>query len=95
MVFVAFLAALTYYLLRQLDIGKKVFYVVTGIALIGVLYNFSPEVKKQIDRTINPDTEYLRKYNLGIAGIDDGKRLNGLIRAFPDWYEKPLLVYGF
>jgi O-antigen ligase len=93
--FVAFAVALIYYFLKYLTLPNKVKTLFLGCFAIGVLYIFIPEVKFQIDRTIFPDQDFLRYNNMGAAGLDDGKRISGFFKSFPDWYNQTLFGYGF
>lgn len=92
---IAFICALIVYQYQNNSISNQFKILLFSVVCFTILYTYVPEVQYQIDRTINPDSEFLRKNNAGVAGLDDGKRLSGLLKSFPKWFNEPLLGYGF
>lgn len=60
-----------------------------------VCYQTLPEFRKQVDITLWPDEEFLRQYNAGVAGVDDGARIETWLHELAKFPESPLLGTGF
>lgn len=92
---IALLVCLIYYVFTSKSFSSQlsiVFLAVTGLV---VIYLYIPEVQYQIDRTVNPNQRFLERNNMGVGGVDDGKRLSGFLRELPKWFNEPFFGYGF
>lgn len=64
------------------------------ITLITFAYNQNPTFRIEVDKTLYPDPEYLAKYDVGVAGIDDGGRFGILQVEFSLIFDEPLFGRG-
>jgi len=69
--------------------------VILASGLIVVFYFTQADFRGNLDRTINPSDEYLRKNKMDGYGFDDGKRFSGISNEFPKYWENPIFGTGF
>jgi hypothetical protein len=66
-----------------------------GALVVIFAYNQFPAFRDLLDRTLQPDPEFLRQYNAGVFGVDDGARLVILQAEVSKILNSPLLGTGF
>jgi hypothetical protein len=91
----AYFLSLVYLGLVKIASPKVWFGIASAIVLIGIMYTTQDNFKNNIDRTINPSDEYLRKHKMDEHGFDDGKRLSGISNEFPKYWKNPIIGTGY
>lgn len=71
---------------------------ILGIVFVVFSYFNFESFQRDVDRTIFPNEEQiqkLQKYNAGVGGLDDGKRLAGFFHELPLLFNNPVTGTGF
>lgn len=86
----------TGYLSYHLGLHGRVFQLAAlGAGVGGVAYAYFPEFQQEVDKTLWPDPKFLAEYGAGIAGIDEGGRLQTWAHESGKFIDSPLLGTGF
>jgi hypothetical protein len=88
-------AAAVVYIFSRIDLKRTVSATLLGTAVILFAYNQYPDFKYQVDRTLQPDQEYLDQYDIGVMGVDDGARWSILLAEAPKVAQSPVFGRGF
>jgi len=83
------------YLFAHVNLRRTFVASIVGVALVIFAYNQFPNFKEQVDRTLQPDVTYLKKYQVGVFGLDDGGRWAILKAEVPKIFDSPILGRGF
>jgi O-antigen ligase len=90
----AALFGVSYILFRRADF-RTLRVIIVGAVVVIFSYNQFPGFRDLVDQTLQPDQEFLRQYNAGVFGVDDGARLGILVTEAPKILRAPLLGTGF
>jgi len=91
---VALLAA-TLYLFYNLRLKRTFGIGLVLIVLVTIAYNSFPTFQTNIDKTINPNIEYMNRYQTDFYGIESGARWRYWLKEGVKLLDAPILGHGF
>ena len=95
---IAFVLAMAYLFLRKFNSPRIWLGLAVASALVVFAYFNNDRFQYDVNRTIFPSEQMLRDYakkNVGIGGLDDGKRLSGVKVELPKLLNNPIIGTGF
>jgi O-antigen ligase len=87
---------LIWFLYRRGFLKQRTLAITLVFAAAAVLaYQQVPVFRLDVDRTLNPDSSFLAKYDAGVLGFDEGARLTTWAHEGAKLFEAPILGRGF